>query len=119
KVNQNCALLSSVGDCGLEIRINGKITGTGATSRTAVSSDLVRAYGAGDCAGPIYDDFVSTIAVSEDFIQNCTPPPVEERRLQFIAFCSVPNNQFPRADRSEEHTSELQSRENIVCRLLL
>src|SRR5690606_42043113 len=25
----------------------------------------------------------------------------------------------PSADRSEEHTSELQSRENIVCRLLL
>src|SRR5690606_41577626 len=26
---------------------------------------------------------------------------------------------FSRADRSEEHTSELQSRENLVCRLLL
>src|SRR5690606_42104096 len=25
----------------------------------------------------------------------------------------------PAADRSEEHTSELQSRENLVCRLLL
>src|SRR5690606_41759711 len=25
----------------------------------------------------------------------------------------------PRASRSEEHTSELQSRENLVCRLLL
>src|SRR5690606_39635623 len=25
----------------------------------------------------------------------------------------------PRGDRSEEHTSELQSRENLVCRLLL
>src|SRR5690606_39881879 len=25
----------------------------------------------------------------------------------------------PRPDRSEEHTSELQSRENLVCRLLL
>src|SRR5207302_10820221 len=25
----------------------------------------------------------------------------------------------PRAERSEEHTSELQSRENLVCRLLL
>src|SRR5436309_12715242 len=25
----------------------------------------------------------------------------------------------PRKDRSEEHTSELQSRENLVCRLLL
>src|SRR5690606_40779858 len=26
---------------------------------------------------------------------------------------------FPRGPRSEEHTSELQSRENLVCRLLL
>src|SRR5690606_40150905 len=26
---------------------------------------------------------------------------------------------FKRPDRSEEHTSELQSRENLVCRLLL
>src|SRR5690606_40692368 len=26
---------------------------------------------------------------------------------------------FARGDRSEEHTSELQSRENLVCRLLL
>src|SRR5690606_41626745 len=26
---------------------------------------------------------------------------------------------LPRSDRSEEHTSELQSRENLVCRLLL
>src|SRR5690606_39832501 len=26
---------------------------------------------------------------------------------------------FPRSSRSEEHTSELQSRENLVCRLLL
>src|SRR5690606_39709273 len=26
---------------------------------------------------------------------------------------------FPRVTRSEEHTSELQSRENLVCRLLL
>src|SRR5207302_9987527 len=27
--------------------------------------------------------------------------------------------QSPESDRSEEHTSELQSRENLVCRLLL
>src|SRR6266511_4620743 len=30
----------------------------------------------------------------------------------------TPPHQFP-APRSEEHTSELQSRENLVCRLLL
>src|SRR5690606_40667936 len=29
------------------------------------------------------------------------------------------SDELDRADRSEEHTSELQSRENLVCRLLL
>src|SRR5690606_35982168 len=31
----------------------------------------------------------------------------------------LPKDCFSIADRSEEHTSELQSRENLVCRLLL
>src|SRR3712207_7932170 len=30
-----------------------------------------------------------------------------------------PRGQVPRAERSEEHTSELQSRQYLVCRLLL
>src|SRR5690606_41775077 len=30
-----------------------------------------------------------------------------------------PGHRHPAPDRSEEHTSELQSRENLVCRLLL
>src|SRR5690606_41823922 len=38
------------------------------------------------------------------------------RREQFIELC---NELFASAHRSEEHTSELQSRENLVCRLLL
>src|SRR5690606_41991721 len=42
-----------------------------------------------------------------------------------MAFVRVPGNDIPEGaeeawlERSEEHTSELQSRENIVCRLLL
>src|SRR5256886_1115986 len=32
---------------------------------------------------------------------------------------AVPANQLPLFDRSEEHTSELQSQSNLVCRLLL
>src|SRR5690606_3945721 len=31
--------------------------------------------------------------------------------------CQWLNTSFPSNDRSEEHTSELQSRENLVCRL--
>src|SRR5690606_39513181 len=33
--------------------------------------------------------------------------------------CWVPPTMLPFSQRSEEHTSELQSRENLVCRLLL
>src|SRR5690606_42098195 len=36
-------------------------------------------------------------------------------RQQYIVTCSLEHH----AMRSEEHTSELQSRENLVCRLLL
>lgn len=103
KVTENCALLATAGPCGLKVKINGKITGVGATSTTSVSSDLVRDYGAAACAGPVYDDFESTIAVSQSFIQNCTPPPVENGMLQFVAFCSLPGNEFPRAQITGEY----------------
>lgn len=103
KVTENCALLTSAGPCGLQVKINGKITGTGATSNTAVSSDLVRDYGSGACAGPIYDDFESTINVSEDFKANCAPPILEDGMLQFVAFCSLPGNVFPRAEIANEY----------------
>src|SRR5690606_41311387 len=41
-------------------------------------------------------------------LKNAAPPPVELRPRPAIE-----------PTRSEEHTSELQSRENLVCRLLL
>lgn len=96
KVSDNCVLLST-NVCGLEVRINGKISGVGATSKTEVGSDLVRDYGSGACAGPVYDDFMSTITLGVDFLQNCNPP-VEDGVMQFKAFCSVPANGFNRAE---------------------
>src|SRR5690606_40932890 len=36
-----------------------------------------------------------------------------------VAACDVFKQKLDRLVRSEEHTSELQSRENLVCRLLL
>src|SRR5690606_40940954 len=36
-----------------------------------------------------------------------------------VAFCARTDADVKSAERSEEHTSELQSRENLVCRLLL
>lgn len=98
KVTSNCALLSTAGPCGLKINVNGTISGVGATSGVAVSARLVRDYAAGSCSGAIYDDFESTIAVSEQFKADCAPPPVENGMLQFKAFCSLPGNAFPRAD---------------------
>lgn len=98
KVTSNCALLSTAGPCGLKINVNGTISGEGATSGVAVSAKLVRDYAAGSCSGAIYDDFESTIAVSEQFKADCAPPPVENGMLQFKAFCSLPGNAFPRAD---------------------
>lgn len=96
RVSNNCVLLAT-GTCGLEVKINGKISGAGATSGTIVSSDLVRDYGNGTCAGPVYDDFISTIKLSAEFLQGCNPP-VEDGVMQFKAFCEVPAGGFPRAD---------------------
>src|SRR5436309_6774186 len=36
-----------------------------------------------------------------------------------LTFALLPFLSLPLVERSEEHTSELQSRENLVCRLLL
>src|SRR5690606_13286452 len=44
--------------------------------------------------------------------------PVRERR-QHVPTLELSNFGLTESDRSEEHTSELQSRENLVCRLLL
>src|SRR6266700_6209948 len=39
--------------------------------------------------------------------------------VRVVATHAVRNDHQPPRERSEEHTSELQSRENLVCRLLL
>src|SRR5690606_40549072 len=47
--------------------------------------------------------------------------PLHEKRMKQIVFTTSPSMPVSEDDipRSEEHTSELQSRENLVCRLLL
>src|SRR5204863_7905862 len=47
-----------------------------------------------------------------------SPPSFPAPMKIFAVSDSAPNDQFP-ATRSEEHTSELQSRRDLVCRLLL
>lgn len=98
RVTDNCAFLTTAGSCGLDIKINGTITGTGATSGSTVSAQLVQAGGASACGDVIFDDFESTIVVSETFTANCQPPPIEDGMLQFVAFCSKPSNVFTRAE---------------------
>src|SRR5690606_23345482 len=47
-------------------------------------------------------------------------PTVRERARQLQAISAIDRRFYAiKANRSEEHTSELQSRENLVCRLLL
>src|SRR5947209_12544834 len=41
------------------------------------------------------------------------------RDLQHVIGAQVHDHKFSTGDRSEEHTSELQSRQYLVCRLLL
>src|SRR5690606_41181369 len=79
------------------------------TRRSSDLDKLVHAYGA-----PVTVDYdIDDIAVSTD---NATP-------LALLTNEVLTNSlkyAFPDGrERSEEHTSELQSRENLVCRLLL
>src|SRR5690606_41784764 len=46
-------------------------------------------------------------------------PWVQARTLIPVATLNGPQRRLRNLGRSEEHTSELQSRENLVCRLLL
>src|SRR2546430_11550309 len=51
---------------------------------------------------------------ADETLRRCWPEP----RLLLVAFVA-PSRKFPFSGRSEEHTSELQSQSNLVCRLLL
>src|SRR2546430_10015156 len=45
--------------------------------------------------------------------------PIQAPLLLFLHLAPSPDSQVPKQLRSEEHTSELQSQSNLVCRLLL
>src|SRR5690606_7664989 len=75
---------------GMGSGINGSITGTGKRHRTLLVTDM--------------DFDIHPLRILTDFTAVIT-----ERRI---------NRKIFLLERSEEHTSELQSRENLVCRLL-
>src|SRR5690606_41000964 len=65
--------------------------------------------GDGDGAAPheaFYDEYLSVCDLTAEFYLQTVEHVFKEHSL-------------PKGTRSEEHTSELQSRENLVCRLLL
>src|SRR3712207_8468179 len=49
----------------------------------------------------------------------CSPVPVRCSAKAGRSSCPLPDNPRTSTPRSEEHTSELQSRQYLVCRLLL
>src|SRR6266567_7600411 len=52
-------------------------------------------------------------------LHDALPISASERSLPPSACGSSPTSRSPKPRRSEEHTSELQSQSNLVCRLLL
>src|SRR3712207_7368356 len=48
-----------------------------------------------------------------------TIPPIIPSTIRTYHLRCIVRSSLPRSDRSEEHTSELQSRQYLVCRLLL
>src|SRR5690606_39656151 len=74
-----------------------------------------------ELSNPVYIDSARAIPVSAISKKQIIPPSTEykvvnprNRGINRV----VPGKGLPKI-RSEEHTSELQSRENLVCRLLL
>src|SRR5690606_17294107 len=64
---------------------------------------------------------LAPLRVSLDIFQKIGMPALRERSLRLTGYleAQVRARLGQVLERSEEHTSELQSRENIVCRLLL
>src|SRR5690606_40941614 len=68
-----------------------------------------------------FTDFEPRITISDSVAEqgiNLPRTPAEIPTPELIINTQT-KTKFPVDDRSEEHTSELQSRENLVCRLLL
>src|SRR2546430_7493673 len=52
-------------------------------------------------------------------LKTGTPPRLDARSIDFLGMQEQPGDSPEPGCRSEEHTSELQSQSNLVCRLLL
>src|SRR5690606_40186505 len=61
---------------------------------------------------------IYSMPVVQDYNDSCRPP-LNIKNIKSVALNIYTNPTSNIFHRSEEHTSELQSRENLVCRLLL
>src|SRR5690606_27611414 len=69
---------------------------------------------------PRLKPFIKLAEVLGAFVGQVTEEPIREDEILFDGSTAEMNTRaLVSATRSEEHTSELQSRENLVCRLLL
>src|SRR5690606_39773277 len=73
----------------------------------------------GLCAHPGLDYARSQYQMPDIFSCLSSPYTSRQRQDQLMSQSLMSARAFPSVLRSEEHTSELQSRENLVCRLLL
>src|SRR5690606_41581612 len=90
---------------------------------TRRSSDLGQSLAEDRVQGEIYDTIVAERTKNPlQFIQKLSDATTYFGAVQAKAWGFIDvviGNPVLRSGRSEEHTSELQSRENLVCRLLL
>src|SRR5438105_10921277 len=63
--------------------------------------------------------FTDRWSVTSQTCESALPPHLTISAVVFLAASSLMSTSHTRAPRSEEHTSELQSRVDLVCRLLL
>src|SRR5690606_40714122 len=70
--------------------------------------------------GDVFDDLESEEQLINQFLIPCVDVFAKQTPFLFVQGNHEVRGAFSRhLPRSEEHTSELQSRENLVCRLLL
>src|SRR5690606_27889933 len=71
---------------------------------------------------PLLKDMVAPLMTRRRTVarRSAPPSPLDPVDLSLMAsICELPSSGRRSENQSEEHTSELQSRENLVCRLLL
>src|SRR5690606_42096013 len=86
---------------------------------TRRSSDLIEVGSPGDRAYGAHDRFRIALLEDLDRVQRLLRRLEEPLHLRGVRAAAALPTHRKAAPRSEAHTSQLQSRENLVCRLLL